>query len=78
MKNTTGSTGFETQTQDDERPVRGQTLQEGEVHDNKRKGGPHENRREGDPRTAETWFVSRHYDLRTEVWRGCTPEVPKL
>ena len=43
--NTTVSTWFETQTQNDERPVRGQTLQEGEVHENKREGGPHENRR---------------------------------
>ena len=32
----------------------------------------------GVPRTAETWFVSRHYDPRTEVWRGGTPKVPKL
>ena len=30
------------------------------------------------PRTAETWYVSRHYELRTEVWRGCTPKVSKL
>ena len=30
------------------------------------------------PRTAETWYVSRHYDLRTEVWRGSTPKVLKL
>ena len=29
------STGFETQTQNDERPVRGQTLQEGEVHESR-------------------------------------------
>jgi hypothetical protein len=26
----------------------------------------------------ETWFVSRHYDPRTEVRRGGTPEVLKL
>ena len=25
----------------------------------------------------ETW-VSRHYDLRTEVWRGCTPKVSEF
>ena len=68
VSNTTVSIWFETQTQKDERPVRGQ-LQKGEVH---------ENRREGGPRTAETWFVSRHDDLRTKVRRGCTPEVPKL
>ncbi len=30
------------------------------------------------PRTVETWYVSRHYDPRTEVWRGGTPKVPKL
>ena len=30
------------------------------------------------PRTTETWYVSRHYDPRTEVWRGGTPEVSKL
>ena len=30
------------------------------------------------PRTAETWYVSRHDDPRTEVRRGCTPKVPKL
>ena len=59
LSNTTVSTGFETQTQNEERPVRGQTLQEGEVHENRRKGRS-ENRR-------ETWFVSRHYELRTEV-----------
>ena len=67
--NTTVSTWFETQTQKHERPVRGQ-LQKGEVHENRREGGG--------PRTAETWFVSSHDDLRTEVWRGCTPKVPKL
>ena len=66
------STGFETQTQNDERPVRGQTLQEGEVHESRER-----DRGEG-PRTAETWYVSRHDDPRTEVWRGCTPKVPKL
>ena len=43
--NTTVSTGFETQTQNDERPVRGQTLREGEVHENRRKGRS-ENRRD--------------------------------
>ena len=26
----------------------------------------------------ETWYVSRHYDPRTEVWRGGTPKVLKL
>jgi hypothetical protein len=31
-----------------------------------------------DKRTGETWYVSRHYDPRTEVWRGGTPEVLKL
>jgi hypothetical protein len=36
-------------------------------------GGGSENRG-----SAETWFVSRHYDPRTGVWRGCTPKVPKL
>ena len=38
------STGFETQTQNDERPVRGQTLQKGEVHENRGTGGGSENR----------------------------------
>ena len=37
--NTTVSTWFETQTQNDERPVRGQTLQKGEVHENRERGG---------------------------------------
>ena len=55
------STGFETQTQNEERPVRGQTLQEGEVHESRER-----DRGEG-PRTAETWYVSRHDDSRTEV-----------
>ena len=65
------STGFETQTQNDERPVRGQTLHENRERD----------RGEGQgevPRTVETWYVSRHDDPRTEVWRGCTPKVSKL
>ena len=36
-------------------------------------------RTEGEgPRTAETWYVSRHYEPRTEVWRGGTPKVRKL
>ena len=26
----------------------------------------------------ETWFVSGHYEPRTEVWRGGTPKVRKL
>jgi hypothetical protein len=50
----------------EERPVRGQTLQEGEVHENRERDrgeGP----RTGGPRTTETWFVSRHYDLRTDL-----------
>jgi hypothetical protein len=34
-------------------------------------------RRKGSKK-REMWYVSRHDDLRTEVWRGCTPEVPKL
>ena len=29
-------------------------------------------------RTVETWFVSRHYEPRTEVRRGGTPKVRKL
>ena len=33
-------------------------------------GGGSENRRD--------LYVSRHDDPRTEVWRGCTPKVPKL
>ncbi len=28
--------------------------------------------------TVKTWYVSRHYDPRTEVWRGGTPKVLKL
>ncbi len=36
-------------------------------------------RTEGEgPRTGETWYVSRHYEPRTEVWRGGTPKVRKL
>ena len=64
------STGFETQTQNDERSVRGQTLQEGEVHESRER-----DRGEGGPRTAETWYVSRHDDLRTEVLGGAHVEV---
>ncbi len=26
----------------------------------------------------EMWYVSRHYEPRTEVWRGGTPKVRKL
>ena len=62
--------GFESYDQNDERLERGQTLQEGEVHENRE--------REGGPRTAETWYVSRHYEPRTEVWRGGTPKVRKV
>ncbi len=48
-------------------------------HDRHDKGEVHETReREGGPRTTETWYVSRHYELRTEVWRGGTPKVRKL
>jgi hypothetical protein len=43
---------------------------EGEVHENRE--------REGGPRTAETWYVSRHFEPRTEVRRGGTPKVRKL
>jgi hypothetical protein len=58
--------GFETQAQNEERPVRGQTLQEGEVHENRERDRGRV-REQGGPRTAETWFVSRHYDLRTDL-----------
>ncbi len=54
------STGFETQTQNDDRPVRGQTLHENRERDRGEGQG------EG-PRTGETWYVSRHDDPRTEV-----------
>ncbi len=39
---------------------------------------PRQDHREGRSENRETWFVSRHYDPRTEVWRGDTPKVPKL
>jgi hypothetical protein len=54
--------GFETQTQNKERPVRGYILQKGEQRE-----GQGEGPRTGGPRTAETWFVSRHYDLRASL-----------
>ena len=41
------STRFETQTQNDERPVRGQTLREGEVHENREGGRVREPQRLG-------------------------------
>ncbi len=51
----------------------------GTRHDRHDEGEVHENReREGGPRTEETWYVSRHYEPRTEVWRGGTPKVRKL
>ncbi len=52
------------------RQTRYDSHDEGEVHENRE--------REGGPRTAETWFVSRHYEPRTEVRRGGTPKVRKL
>ena len=36
--------------------------------------GQGEGPRTGGPRTAETWYVSRHYDLRTEVLGGAHPK----
>ena len=87
------STWFETQTQKDERPVRGQ-LQKGEVHENRREGGEfREQQRLGLSQGTMIWeprygggahpkyrscrvLVSQI--PRTEVWRGCTPEVLKL
>ena len=50
------------------------------VSAHKSKGGKGRGeRRKGEKgRTVETWYVSRHYDLRTEVRRGCTPNVSKL
>ena len=67
------STRFETQTQNDDRPVRGQTLQKGEVHENRgtgdrdtvrvsaQSGQRGEKGRKGGP---------RHYDLGTELGGG--------
>ena len=62
--------GFETQIQNDKTGKRSAP---------KRRSTREQREGQGEgPRTVETWYVSRDYDLRTEVWRGCTPKVPKF
>ncbi len=39
---------------------------------------PSHERTRKEKKKGETWYVSRHYDPRTEVWRGGTPKVLKL
>jgi hypothetical protein len=64
------------QTLTDERPVRGQTLPEEELHENRRRTT--QEQREGRSENRKDLVCLRHYDPRTEVWRGDTPKVRKL
>ena len=72
VTNTTVSTWFETQTQNDKTGKRSDTPKRRSTRE-QRKGG-----QGGGSEKREMWYVSRHDDLRTEVWRGCTPKVLKL